>query len=69
MQKIGVGGEGRVAALVLLNGNLILLGEFDQRGARGEIPFAPGRDHRDIRLQGVIAEFEPHLIVALASGP
>ena len=60
--------KGRVAALVLLNGNLILLGEFDQRGARGEIPFAPGRDHRDIRLQGVIAEFEPHLIIALAGG-
>ena len=33
-----------------------------------QIPFPPGCDHPDARLQRVIAELEPHLIVALSGG-
>ena len=42
------------------------LGERDQRGAAGQIPFAPWRDHLDIGGERVIAEFEADLVVALA---
>ena len=66
VQKIGVGREGRIAALVLGDRNLIFFGEVDQRCARREVPFAPGRDDRDVGLERVIAELEAHLIVALA---
>ena len=38
----------------------------DQRGARGESPFAPGRDDLDVGLERVGGELEAHLIVALA---
>ena len=33
-----------------------------------EVPFAPGRDHGDVGLQGVIGELEADLVVALAGG-
>ena len=66
MQQVGVGRERRFAALVLGDRNLVLLGEREQRGARGEFPFAPGRDDLDVGLQRVGAELESHLIVALA---
>ena len=36
------------------------------RRAACQVPLAPRRDHLDVRLQRVIAEFEAHLIVALA---
>ena len=68
MQEVGVDRERRFAALVLGDRDLVLLGEFDQPGARGEIPFAPRRDHLHVGLEGVIGEFESHLIVALAGG-
>ncbi len=70
VQKVGVGGEGRVAALVLGDGDLmrVFLGEFDQVRAGLEVPFAPRRDHGDVGLERVIAELEAHLIVALARG-
>jgi carboxyl-terminal processing protease len=38
----------------------VLFGEVEQRGARGEIPLAPGRDHRHVRLQRVVAGLDPH---------
>ena len=41
---------------------------FDQLGARGQVPFAPRRDHLDVGLERVIAELEAHLVVALAGG-
>ena len=31
-----------------------------------EVPFAPGRDHRDVGLERVVGELEAHLVVALA---
>ena len=68
VQQIGVHRERRVAALVLRHGDLVLLGEIEQRVAALELPFAPGRDHLDVRLQRVIGHLEAHLIVALARG-
>ena len=58
--------EGRLAALVLGDRDLVLLGEGDQRGAAGQVPFPPGGDHLHVRLQGVIGQLEAHLVVALA---
>ena len=66
VQKVGVDREGRLAALVLGDRDLVLLGEVDQRLAAGELPFAPRRDDPDVRLQRVIAELEADLVVALA---
>ena len=66
MQKIGIDGKRRLAALVLGDRDLILLGEGEERGARGQIPFAPGRDDLDVRLQRIIGKLEAHLVVALA---
>ena len=66
MQKIGVGRERRLAALVLGDRDLVLLGVGDQRRARGEAPFAPGRDDPDVRLQRIGRKLVAHLVVALA---
>ena len=66
VQQVGVGRERRLAALVLGDRDLVLLGERDQRVARGEFPLAPGRDDLDVGLQRVGAELEAHLVVALA---
>ena len=68
MQKVGVDGERRVAALVLGHGNLMLLGEIEKVGARLEIPLAPRRDHLDVGVERVGGQLEAHLIVALAGG-
>jgi len=64
----GVHREGRLAPLVLGDRDLVLLGELDQLGAAGQVPFPPGRDDLDIGLEGIIAQLEAHLVVALAGG-
>src|SRR5262249_18104949 len=46
--------------------NLVLLRKRNQRLARTEVPFTPGCDHGDVRLERVIGELKAHLIVALA---
>ena len=66
VQEVGVDRERRLAALVLGDRDLVLLGEGDQLLARAQVPFAPGRDHGDVGLQRVIGELEADLIVALA---
>ena len=58
--------ERRLAALVPGDRDLVLLGELEQLGARGEVPFAPRRDDLDVGLQRVIGELEAHLVVAFA---
>jgi hypothetical protein len=68
VQEVGVDRERRLAALVLGDRDLMLLGKLDQLGARGEFPFAPWRDHLDVGLQCVIGELVAHLVVALAGG-
>ena len=66
VQQVGVDRERRFAALVLGDRDLVLLGEFDQPGARGQVPFAPRRDHRHVGLERIIGQLEAHLVVALA---
>ena len=43
-----------------------LLGISHQLLARQQIPFAPRRDDLDVRVQRIGAQFEAHLVVALA---
>ncbi len=66
MQQIRVDGKWRLAALILRDGDLMLLGKGDERLARAKLPFPPRCDHGHIGLERVIAEFETHLVVALA---
>lgn len=58
----------RLAAFVLGNGDLVLLGEVEQLLAAAERPFPPRGDHPDVGFQRVIAELEADLVVALAGG-
>ena len=68
MQQVRVHAERRLAALVLGDRNLVLFGKFQQLGPAGQVPFAPGRDHLDVRVQRIGGQFKPYLIVALAGG-
>jgi hypothetical protein len=68
VQEVGVHRERALAALVLGDRDLVLLGEGDELLARAQVPFAPRRDHRHVGLERVIAELEPDLVVALAGG-
>ena len=69
VQQIRVNREGRIAALVLGDWNLVGFCKFQQLGAAGQIPFAPRRDHLDRRVQGIGRQLEPDLIIALAGRP
>ena len=60
--------NGASPRLSLAIGIWCCFGEVDQRGAAGQVPFAPGRDDLDVRLQRVIGQLEAHLVVALAGG-
>ena len=55
VQQVGVDRERRLAALVLGDRDLVLLGERDQLLAALELPLAPRRDDLDGRLERVIA--------------
>src|SRR3546814_15663884 len=66
MQKFRIDRKGRVATLVLGDGDLVRLGEGQELLAAGEIPFAPRGDDADIGLQRIIAELEADMVVALA---
>src|SRR6516164_3521091 len=46
----------------------MLLGIVYEPGARSQVPFAPGRDDLDVRIERIIAELEANLVVALAGG-
>src|ERR1700731_289837 len=39
---------------------------MNERLPRAQVPFPPRRNHRDIRLEGVIGKLEAHLVVAFA---
>ena len=58
--------NGASPALVLRDQDLVFLREIEKRLPRLELPLAPRRDHRDVRVQRVIAQFKANLIVALA---
>ena len=68
MQEVGVDAEGGLAALVLCDLDLVLLGELQQGLPGLEVPLPPGGDDMDVGLQGVVAELEPDLVIALAGG-
>ena len=50
----------------LEHGNSVLLRVAERVLARHDVPFAPRRDHRELRREREIGELEAHLIVALA---
>ncbi|OIQ66955.1 hypothetical protein GALL_514710 [mine drainage metagenome] len=66
VQQVGVDAEGRLAALVLGDLDLVLLGEVQQGLAALEVPLPPRRDHVDVWSQGRIGQFVADLIVSLA---
>ena len=68
MQQVGVDAERRLAALVLGDLDLVLLGEVQQGLTALEVPLPPGRDHPDIGFERVIAQLEADLVIALAGG-
>jgi hypothetical protein len=51
VQKVGVDAERGLAALVLGDRDLVLLGEVQQVFAALELPFTPGRDDADVGLK------------------
>tara|TARA_R110002020_G_scaffold25127_21_gene81849 strand:- start:1437 stop:2375 length:939 start_codon:yes stop_codon:yes gene_type:complete len=68
VQKVGVDGERGLAALVLGDQDLVLLGEIQEIGPGLELPVPPRRDHLDVRVQGIGGQLEADLVVALAGG-
>ena len=66
VQEVRVGGIGRLAPLAARDGNLARLGIGDQPVAGAQVPFPPGGDHPDARLQRIVGELEADLVVALA---
>ena len=68
MQEVRVDRERRLAALVPRDRDLVRLGELEEPGAGGEVPFAPRRDDADRRVERIGRELEADLVVALAGG-
>ena len=69
MQQIGVHGVGRWAfALGTVHGNAVLVGVAHELFTREQIPFTPRRNDLHIGHQGISAQLEAHLVVALAGG-
>src|SRR2546430_5856634 len=66
MQQIRVYRKRRLAALVLRDRDLVLLGKGDERLARAQLPFPPWRNHRHVGLERVVAQLETYLVIALA---
>ena len=66
VEQIRVYGERRFAKLVLGQRDLMLLGEFHELGAAGQLPLPPWRDHLDGRVQRVCRKFKANLVVAFA---
>ena len=68
VQEVGVHGVGRLLPPVVVHGNLAALAPRHQRLPRGEVPLPPRGDHADVGIERIGAEFETHLVVALARG-
>ncbi len=68
VQQVRIHRIRRFAALLLFDRDAGGLGIGEQAFTRVQVPFAPRRDHADVRLQRVGAELEAHLVVALAGG-
>ena len=67
-KQVGVDRERRFAALVLRHRDLVELGILDEPRAALQVPFAPRRDDLDRGIEGIGAQFEADLVVALAGG-
>ncbi len=48
------------------DGHVVDAGVFDGVLARNDVPFAPRRDHRELRRQRLVGQLEADLVVALA---
>src|SRR5690606_32907265 len=68
MQQVGIHGVRRFLLAVALDRDLVLGGIVHQLLARQQVPFAPGSDDFDARLERIGAQFETHLVVTLAGG-
>ena len=68
MQEVGIHGERRLSALGGRDLNAIGLSVGEELGAGQEVPFAPGGNDLDVRLEGVVAELEADLVIALPGG-
>src|SRR5690606_30001842 len=68
VQEVRVDRERGLAALVPGDRDLVGLGKFQQPGAGGEVPFAPGGDDPNRGVERIGGELEPDLVVALAGG-
>ncbi len=66
VQEIRIHRIRRFRTALHLDRDAVLLGVSQQFLAREQIPFPPRRDDLDVGFEGVSAQFEPHLIVALA---
>ena len=66
MQKVGINTKRRLAALVFGDWNLVLFGKINQLGTACQIPFAPGGDDFDVRVQCIGRQLESYLVIALA---
>src|SRR6185369_5201745 len=51
VQQVCIGAERTFAALVLGDGDLVLLCPRDQCGTAGQVPFAPGGDDLDVGVE------------------
>src|SRR3546814_5438320 len=69
MQKVRIDRKGRVATLVLGDGDLVRLGEGQELLAAGEIPFAPRGDDADIGLQRIRSEEHTSELQSLMRSP
>ena len=63
MQQVRINRKGRFAALVFCNLNAVFFGIFDQLRPGIQIPLPPRRNDFDVRIERVIAEFKPDLII------
>ena len=66
--KIPAAAAKPLSAFARAGGDLVLLGEFNQRRAGLQIPLPPGCNNCDIRLQPVDTQLKSHLVITLTGG-
>ncbi|MNQ88364.1 hypothetical protein D3C85_1036220 [compost metagenome] len=68
VQQVGVHGVRGLLLAVTLDRDAVLLGIVHQLLAGQQVPLAPGSDDLHARFERIGAQFETHLVVALAGG-
>src|SRR5688500_4355065 len=66
MEQVGIHAIGRTAFFLHLYRNAVHFGILQKLLAGRKIPFAPRRNHANIRLQRVVAQFKTHLVIAFS---